>query len=367
MGVLVLNPGSATLKASLLSLPDRTPRFERIIAWEPGTDGGPRKTVAGLVEELVAGDHPAHIDVVGYRVVHGGPRFTEPAVLDDASTDALATIDDLAPLHNPIAVATIRETRRLLPGLPHVACFDTAFHATLPEAARRYPVPDDWAERAGVRRYGFHGLSVAWSTARAGELLERDPGDLCLVVAHLGGGCSVTAVDGGRSVDTSMGMTPLEGLMMGTRAGSIDPGIVFRLIRDGRDPADIEADLDRRSGLLAVGGTADMARLLELEAVGDDRATLAVEMFVRRATAGIAASVTALPRIDALVFTGGIGEHAHAVTGRIRERLRLADGGESGREIDGDLVVRRSSGPAILRVRAREDLVIARQAAAVTA
>jgi acetate kinase len=365
MGVLVLNPGSATLKASLIGLPDRAPAFERTVGWEGGTDDARGRTVARLVEGLLADGRPADIEGVGYRVVHGGPRFTSPTFLDDATIDALAEIDDLAPLHNPVAVATIRATRRLLPAVPHVAAFDTAFHATLPEAARRYPVPDEWVDRAGIRRYGFHGLSVSWSATRAGELLERSPADLCLVVAHLGGGCSVTAVDGGRSVDTSMGMTPLEGLMMGSRAGSIDPGIVFRLIRDGRDPATIEADLDRRSGLLGVGGTADMARLLELEASGDVRAALAIEMFVGRAAAGVAASTTNLPRLDAIVFTGGIGEHAASIKTRILSRLHGvgADGAE--RQVGDDLVVRPASGPAILRVRAREDLVIAAETAAI--
>jgi acetate kinase len=201
---------------------------------------------------------------------------------------------------------------------------------------------------------------VAWSTVRAAELLERPIADLRLVVAHLGGGCSVTAVEGGRSVDTSMGMTPLEGLMMGTRAGSIDPGIVFRLLRSGRDAAALEEDLDRRSGLLAVGGTADMGELLRREATDDASATLAIEMFVRRAAAAVAASATCLPRVDGVVFTGGIGEHATSIRRRIAERTHLFGAPIEEPRVSGDFAVRARTGPALLRIGAREDLVIAR-------
>ena len=290
----------------------------------------------------------------------GSQRLSGSTTTRSPRIDALA---DLAPLHNPLAVATIRAARQLLPDVPHVAAFDTAFHATLPEAARRYPVPDSWTD-AGIRRYGFHGLSVDWSVRRAAELLGRPVETLGLVVAHLGGGCSVTAVEGGRSVDTSMGMTPLEGLMMGTRAGSIDPGIIFRLLRDGLSAQDLEADLDHRSGLAGVAGTADMERLLAAEAHRDGRARLAIEMFVRRAAAGIAAAGTHLERVDAIVFTGGIGEHAAPVRARICARLHEVALTGLDREVDGDAILGTSSGPAVLRVAAREDAVIAGQVAA---
>jgi acetate kinase len=304
------------------------------------------------------------IDVVGHRVVHGGEAFVEPTAIDDEGLAALDALADLAPLHNPVAVATIRAARGRLPDVPHVADFDTAFHAMLPAVARRYPVPDDWVGNHGIRRFGFHGLSVAWSVGRAAELLGRSVDDLRIVVAHLGGGCSVTAVDGGRSVDTSMGLTPMEGLMMATRAGSIDPGIVFRLLRAGVASDDIERRLDRESGLLGVGGTADMRRLLESAKGGDQRAGLAIDLFVRRATAGIAAAATALSGIDALVFSGGIGEHAATVRARICAGLallgvpRVAD-----EDVEGDAVLGRGSGGmAVLKVHAREDLVIADRA-----
>jgi len=362
--ILVLNPGSATLKATVLDLPATDPRFEATIEWvDPGGDGIGR-TVRDVAQAMRAdGIDTRTIEGVGYRVVHGGERFTGPAVVDDDVVAAIDDLADLAPLHNAVAAGTIRAGRLAFAGVPHIAAFDTAFHATLPAAARRYPVPDDWVRGSGVRRFGFHGLSVAWSTARAAELLDRPARDLAIVVAHLGGGCSVTAVDRGRSVDTSMGMTPLEGLMMATRAGSIDPGIVFRRLRDGSPAVEVESDLEHRSGLLGVGGTGDMARLLALRTEGDERAGLAIDLFVRRAAAGVAAAATSLPRLDALVFTGGIGEHAATIRADICQRLRILGvpaptGAAAAAAGTGDAILA-SGPPAVLRVHAREDLVIA--------
>ncbi len=356
MRVLVLNAGSATLKATIIEPPSRMSPFSTTTAWSGDPASVVSDAMRGATDALRSG---AAIDAVGHRVVHGGDRYTSPTIVDDEVVQAISELADLAPLHNPIAARTIRAARAVLPSIPHVAAFDTAFHATLPEAARRYAVPGAWLRDGGIRRYGFHGLSVEWSARRAAELLVRPIEELRLVIAHLGGGCSVTAVDGGRSVDTSMGMTPLEGLMMGTRAGSIDPGIIFRRLRDGQPAADIEADLDRRSGLVGVAGTDDMVDLLRREAQGEVAAALAIEMFVRRAAAGIAASSTALPSVDAFVFTGGIGQHAVAVTDRICQRLH-AVGPIGSSTVDGDDHVDRSStGAIVLRIAAREDLVIA--------
>jgi acetate kinase len=362
--VLVLNPGSANLKATVLDLPGTEPRSDSTTPWTDPDPDARRAVVSAAAEGIARSGIPLDtIDGVGYRVVHGGERFVVPAVADDDVVDAIEALGDLAPLHNPIAAVTIRAARAILPGAVHVAVFDTAFHATLPETAHRYPVPDDWVA-AGVRRYGFHGLSVAWSVERAAVLLDRPVDDLRVVVAHLGGGCSVTAIDGGRSVDTSMGMTPLEGLMMGTRAGSIDPGIVFRLLRDGRPAATIEDDLDHRSGLVGVAGTADMAALLERRASGDRRAALAIDLFVRRAAAGIAALATSLPRVDAVVFTGGIGEHASQIRQEVCDRLAvLGLGGTTTLTDDGssqDAILAIGPATAVLRIRAREDIVVAR-------
>ncbi len=365
MAVLVLNAGSATLKATVVEPGERVPRFTRTVTWDRATE----TVVADLLEAsaAAAGAGSTPIRGVGHRVVHGGTRFTEPTRLDADVVRALDDLAELAPLHNPVAVDTIRAAMTGLPDLPHVAVFDTAFHATLPEAAVRYPLPGSWLEDPAIRRYGFHGISVAWATRRAAELLGRPVGSLGVVVAHLGGGCSVTAVEGGRSVDTSMGMTPLEGLMMGTRAGSIDPGIILRRLRGGPALDDVERDLDRGSGLVGVAGTSDMAELLDRRAGGDPGAELAIEMFVRRAAAGIAGSATALRSLDAVVFTGGIGEHADPVVEAIRDRLRVA-GPTTAAEVDGDdRLERTATGPAILRVAAREDLVIADAVARVVA
>jgi acetate kinase len=226
-------------------------------------------------------------------------------------------------------------------------------------------VPDRWVDDWGVRRYGFHGLSVAWSVERAGELLRQSPETLRLVVAHLGGGASVTAVDGGRSVDTSMGLTPLEGLMMATRSGSIDPGAILRVLRAGHPLDAVADDLDRRSGLLGVSGrSSDMRELSRAEEQGDQRASLAIELFVRRAAAGIAAAATSLPALDALAFTGGIGEHASGVRARILGRLAILGPSMlvASAEPEGDGVL--SAGPpAVMRIHAREDVVIAKAAA----
>ena len=229
-------------------------------------------------------------------------------------------------------------------------------------------MPASWIGRHGLRRFGFHGLSVEWSVTRAGELLQRPASDLAIVVAHLGSGCSVTAVDGGRSAWTSMGMTPLEGLMMGTRSGSVDPGILVRLLRAGVSVDDLEDGLDHGSGLLGVAGSADMRELLEREDGGDEAAALAIELFVRRAAEGIAAAATALPRLDALAFTGGIGEHAAPVRKRLVGRLgSLGFGASVADTADDGVLTAGDARPAVLRVAAREDLVIAEATRALVA
>jgi acetate kinase len=313
-----------------------------------------------LADVRTAGIAPGALDAVGYRVVHGGEPFTAPTRLDDDVLAGIEALAELAPLHDPVAVEVMRAARAALPGVPHVAAFDTAFHATLPPDAVRYPVPEAWVRR-GIRRYGFHGLSVEWSTQRAAELLDRPVAGLRLLVAHLGGGCSVTAVDGGRSVETSMGLTPLEGLMMATRAGSIDPGAILALWRAGVPLEEVSADLERRSGLLGVSGrSGDLREVLAAADAGDAAAALAVDLFVRRAAAGIAAAATTVPTVDVLVFTGGIGEHASGVRARICERLRTLGVPAVGDVPAGeDAVLARGDAIAVLRVRAREDLVIA--------
>jgi acetate kinase len=360
MRILALNAGSSSLKTSLIEEPgDRTQARDEL---QRPADAGWTDALAGSL-----GSH-GPVDAVGHRVVHGGARFIQPLLLTDERIADLDALRDLAPLHNGPALEVIAAAREALPGVAQVACFDTAFHATLPPAAYLYPLPYAWYEEWGVRRFGFHGLSVAWSTERAAALLERSVSDLALVVAHLGSGCSVTAVLGGESVDTSMGMTPLEGLMMGTRAGSVDPGILLDLLDEGRLelPALAEA-LQHRSGLLGVSGVSGDLREVQRAAVeGEPRAVLALEMFVRRASSAIGAAATALPRLDALVFTGGIGEHAGEVRAEICSRLALLGLPVVLRPVpDGeDAVVSLPGSPVpVLCIGAREDVVIAREVA----
>jgi acetate kinase len=368
--VLVLNAGSSSLKASLVSAAGVS-LWRDEIDW--GADASRRSDRADALTSLIHGltarstPVPASIGAVGHRVVHGGSRFTGPVVIDDDVVEGLREVSDLAPLHNGVALETIEAARTRLPHIPHVACFDTAFHATLDGPARTYAIPERWTVEWGLRRYGFHGLSVEWATQRAASMLERAVADLHLVVAHLGSGCSVTAVSGGRSLATSMGMTPLEGLMMGTRSGSLDPGLLLRLLDRQLVSVDELGDaLDHASGLLGVSGrSSDMRVLLEAESAGDARSQLAVAMFVERAAAQMAAAATSLPRLDAVVFSGGIGEHAAPIRQRIAARLAvvgvppLPDPGPGGHG-DGDVRLDGTGGPlAVLRIEAREDLVIA--------
>ena len=381
--VLVLNAGSSSLKASVLDVDDGGGSVPALVASESvrwGNDASREAATSGTVGDLLdrfgaAGVPAASVNVVAHRVVHGGRAFTAPTRVNDGVIGQLETLAGLAPLHLPVAIQTIRAARLRLESPPHVAVFDTAFHATLPETQRRYPVPSEWHDRWGVERFGFHGLSVEWAVERSAALLAMPVANLALVVSHLGSGCSVTAVHEGRSVATSMGMTPLEGLMMGTRAGSIDPGILLALLRDhGLTPDDLAEALDHRSGLLAVSGrSADSRELLAEAASGDGPARLALDMFAERAAAGIAAVASSLPRLDAIVFTGGIGEHAGAVRAAIVERLAVL-GVDAVRPDDGEgdrilLPVDPTTDARVkvLRVEAREDVVAARAAAALVA
>ena len=360
MRVLVVNAGSSSLKLSLLDDSDEAPVAETEI--DLGADATRAGGFDGL-DEALAHMGAADAIAVGHRVVHGGGR-TAATLVDDALVAEVDALDELAPLHNRVAAAAIREMLARMPDVPHVACFDTAFHASLPDAASRYALPDEWVERFGLRRYGFHGLSVAWSAERAAALLGRSPGELGIVVAHLGSGASVTAVQGGRSVATSMGMTPLEGLVMGTRSGSVDPGILLHLLRHDVSVEELEDGIAHRAGLLALYGPGGMRAIEAAADAGDPRARSALDVFVARAAAEIGAAATALERHDALVFTGGIGENSATVRGAIVDRLRPLGVPAARKAAAGDAVLAIGP-PAVLVVEAREDLVIAREVRAV--
>jgi acetate kinase len=272
-------------------------------------------------------DKARPIDAVGHRIVHGGMEFTEPVLIDEAVVRRLEALTDLAPLHQPKSLHGLASVSRVLPDVPAVACFDTAFHATLSSAASTYALPAEWRRRWHLRRYGFHGLSHAYASRRAGQLVgtrtgREDGGPLRVVTCHLGAGASLAAVRDGISVDTTMGFTPLEGLVMATRSGSLDPGLLLWLEQHvGISPAELASTLEERSGLLGLTGTADMQKVLEAEAGGDPDAALGVGVYLHRLRAGIAAMVASLGGLDVLVFTGGVGEHSFPVRWRATEGL----------------------------------------------
>lgn len=299
--VLVADAGSSSLRLTVFG------DGGEILA-EHRSDSAPGEDIAGALRHMLA-EAPAPV-AVGHRLVHGGPELRRHCLVDDDVRGRLDQVADLAPLHVPPALTVLDAARELLPDVPHIACFDTVFHMGLPAAAREYAVPAAWREQYGLRRYGFHGLSYAWATERAAELLGRHTGQLHLVIVHLGGGCSACAVREGHSVDTTMGFTPLEGLVMAHRSGSIDPGALTWLqTRHGLSADDIEDALNHESGLLGLSGTSDDTRdLVRSRAAGDERAALALDVFAHRCRRGIAAMAASLDRLDALVFTGEIGE-----------------------------------------------------------
>ena len=345
--VLVVNAGSSSLKLALLSERDEVLGHRTL-------DG-----FGGLAPALADGLGEA--DVVAHRIVHGGSRFRE-AVLIDADVEAeLRKLVELAPLHQPKSLAALHAVSDALPKLPAVACFDTAFHATLPAAAYTYALPARLRERWGVRRYGFHGLSHAWIARRVPQLLDVEGARLRIVSCHLGAGASLCAISDGRSVDTTMGFTPLEGLVMATRSGSVDPGLVLWLLeRETITESELARSLEEESGLLGLAGSADMRELLGRD---DDAARLAIDVYVHRLRASIAAMAASLGGIDALAFTGGVGEGSPEIRARAVEALGflgVSVAESANRSSQDDDVI----GARVLVIHAREDLEMARQARA---
>jgi acetate kinase len=358
--VLVLNTGSSSVKYQLIET-----STERRIA------GGLVEEVADHADALVAiGEEmsDATIHAVGHRVVHGGERFSEPTLVDDAVVAAVSDLVPLAPLHNPANLLGIQHARRRWPGVPHVAVFDTAFHRTLPPAAFRYAVPESWYTDLGVRRYGFHGTSHQYVARRAADVLGRPLDEVDLITAHLGNGASMAAVARGRCVETSMGLSPLEGLVMGTRSGDIDPAVVAHVSRStGRDPLEVIGELDHASGLRGLSGSSDMREIIDRCDRGDARAQLALDVFCHRIRKYVGAYLAVLGRCDAIVFTGGIGEHSARVRA---EALRNLDG--FGIEVDPDrndaheqVISADDASVAVLVVPTDEEREIARQTAEV--
>jgi acetate kinase len=393
MKILVLNSGSSSQKSSLFeideNLPDQPPAplWEGKIEWKDDvadvevkdSRGTARKDKVRVSSRSEAVQHllstlwdgkiqavasPSDIDVVGHRVVHGGPKFKQPTRLTSAVKSGIAEASAFAPLHNRAELEGVEIIEKLLGPVPQVAVFDTGFHRTIPPAAAIYPGPYQWFE-SGIHRYGFHGINHQYCAGRAAQLLRRELNSLKLVTCHLGNGCSLAAIRAGESVDTTMGFTPLEGLMMGTRSGSIDAGILTYLLRQGQiKPEEIDDLLNKKSGLLGISGISeDMREILAAAQKGNDRAKLAFDIYVHRLQAGIGAMVAPLGGIDALVFTAGVGENSAEVRaaacgqlGFLGLKLDAAANARSPRDTD---IAASDSAVRVLIIRAQEDWAIA--------
>ncbi|MGY2002667.1 acetate/propionate family kinase [Blastococcus sp. SYSU DS1024] len=362
MRVLVVNAGSSSLKLSRLDDDGAVSAATTVESWQ---GAGHLQPLADFIATC------GSVDAVGHRVVHGGPRYAGPVVVDDRVTTYLYSVSHLAPLHNPRALAAIRATGELLPDIPAVAAFDTGFHASLPRAAATYALPREWNERWGLRRYGFHGLSHAWAVRRGAELVGRDAAELRIVSCHLGAGASLAGVRGGISVDTTMGFTPLAGLVMNTRPGTLDPGLLLWLLEHGHVPLlELGDVLEHHAGLKGLSGTTgDLRDVLVGRAAGDDGCALAFDVYVHRLVREAAAMTAATGGLDLLVLTGGVGEHSPEVRAALAAGLghlgvALDDAGNRSATDDADI----GAAGATVRtavVTAREDLEIRRLVLAV--
>lgn len=370
MRVFVVNSGSSSIKYQLVDVETEhvvlSGLLERI--GHAGGDVVDHEAGMRLVLERLGADS-ASIAAVGHRVVHGGSRFTAPTRVDDDVEQAIAALVPLAPLHNPANLAGIRAARLALPDVPHVAVFDTAFHQSMPPAAYTYAINRGVAAEHGIRRYGFHGTSHQFVAERAAAVLQRPLESLKLIVLHLGNGSSVTAVDAGRSIDTSMGLTPLAGLVMGTRSGDIDPGVLLHLLRSGLSGDGLDALLNSSSGMLGLAGSADMRDIEAAFEAGDADAALALDVWAHRIRHYVGAYFAQLGGLDGVVFTAGIGENSPPLRARVLDGL-----GHLGLEIDPDRNSARSRDAriispdgapvAVLVVPTNEELAIAKAASA---
>jgi acetate kinase len=355
--ILVVNAGSSSLKLRVLDDADEiTGRADL-----PPPHGADDTTAIKAALEPFGDVH-----AVGHRIVHGGTLFSGPVLIDSEVRRQLGELTDLAPLHQPKSLAALDTMHAVLPDVTAVACFDTAFHTTIPAPAATFALPAEWRERWTLRRFGFHGLSHAYVSRRAAELLGSDPSSLRVVSCHLGAGASLAAVRGGRSMDTTMGFTPLDGLVMATRSGSVDPGLLLWLESHAGLPAEELSDaLEHRSGLYGLAGTGDMRQILSRAAAADARAELARDVYLHRLAGSVAAMAAAMDGLDALVFTGGVGENSAEIRSRALGKL-----GFLGARVDeernaagtGDREIGPPDAPVrSLMIGAREDIEIARQ------
>jgi acetate kinase len=363
--ILVLNAGSSSLKLGLFDWETDEQLADKGVDWSHGNEAGVSTHSAALrhlLEEYDLGP----VAAVGHRVVHGGTRYRQAVRIDADVKAAIAELARLAPLHNPAALQGIEAVEDLLPGVPQVAAFDTAFHSTMPPTGYLYAVPWQWTEEWGIRRFGFHGLSHAYCSGRALEMLQRPAPGSRIVTCHLGNGCSLAAVQDGRSVATTMGFTPLEGLMMGTRSGSVDPGLLIHLLAHNYvDVPGLDQALNHESGLKGVSGlSGDMREIQAAVGRGDARAQQAFALYNARIREGIAAMVAAMNGVDALVFTAGVGEHSAEVRGAVAGALgwmgvALDEAANAAAHPDTDIATA-DSRVRLLVIHTREELVVAR-------
>jgi len=356
--ILVVNAGSESVKLSVIDGTDRLVAEKHL--------GPPDTLFAEQLKEFL--DEVGVIDIVGHRVVHGGSMFTTATEITPKVRDELNQLNSLAPLHNPPALVAIDAIQNLLSKVRQIACFDTGFHVGLLPRAFTYAIPAEWNLRWGIRKYGFHGLSCAWSLNRAAQILGRPREKLRLVVCHLGGGASATAISDGKSVDTTMGFTPVEGLVMATRSGDFDPGALLWVLTQGLSVEEVSLAIEHRSGLLGLsgGGSDDMKKLLDARAIGDERAALAIEVYLHRLRAKVAAMIAAIEGIDALVFTGGVGENSAVIRAEATDGMRWlgvkVDNQKNKSVMDDDADIS-TLGASVrtLVVHSREDLQIAKE------
>jgi acetate kinase len=362
--VLIVNAGSSSLKLRVL---DDAGSVTGSADSVTGSADLPAPRGAADAAAIKAAIEPwGEVHAVGHRIVHGGQEFSGPVLIDAGVRQRIGALTDLAPLHQPKSLAALDAVQAVLPEVPAVACFDTAFHAHLPAAAATLALPAPWRERWALRRYGFHGLSHAYVSRRAAELVGGDASQLRVVSCHLGAGASLAAVYGGASVDTTMSFTPLDGLVMATRSGSVDPGLVLWLqTHAGLPAAEIGDALEHSSGLSGLAGTGDMLQILDRAAAGDADAELAREVYLHRLAGSVAAMTAALGGLDALVFTGGVGENSAEIRSRAAARLgflgvRVEEDRNTAATGDEDIGAP-GAGVRTLRIAAREDLEMARQ------
>lgn len=364
--ILALNAGSGSLRVSLFDWTTEQQLADEYLDWTQPTSEAPVHNHAEALNELLQRVDMEGVIAVGHRVVHGGSAYQEGVRVDAAVEAEIDRLGVLAPLHNAAALAGMHAVKRVLPDVPAVAVFDTAFHRTLPPHAYMYALPYSWHERWDLRRFGFHGLSHAYCAERAATLLQQPIEQTKLVVCHLGSGCSLAAIDGGRSIATTMGFTPLEGLMMSSRSGSVDPGLLLYLLRRLHcSLEELDEALNHDSGLKGIAGAKDMRDVVAKQQAGDERAALAFNMYTARIREGIGAMAAALGGLDAVIFTDGVGEHMPEVRAAIVDPLAwlgIALDAERNAEAEPDTdVATADSAVRVLVIHTREDLMVARE------